>query len=141
MRFLAVMLTVVIVNLVGPACAVEANDGEGEGESEGEGEGDVIDGPGAPGDICTFNADCQRALRCGCEEDAGCACEEGVRGDGQSGVDLCVDGNDCETSLCVEGQGDAFFCSGPCDDDGDCAAALPVCADIAFLGRVCVRAS
>lgn len=104
---------------------------------DGEGPTDAGPGSGAP---CTFNADCPDAERCACTEADGCACQTGPRGAGQSGVDACVDGNDCATSLCVEGTDD-FYCSGPCVDETDCGPALPVCADIAFLGRVCIRQS
>jgi hypothetical protein len=114
------------------------DDDVSEGEGEGEGEGEEI-GPGVVGDVCTFNADCGAGLRCGCDEATGCACEEGARGTGVSGVDTCVDGNDCATSLCVEDSDDTFTCSGPCDDDTDCAERLPVCSDIAFIGRICIR--
>jgi hypothetical protein len=121
----------------------EGEGGEGEGDvGEGEGEGDAcpIDGEGVLGigEACTFNADCGRDLRCACT-DGTCVCESGPRGCGASGVDECIDGNDCVTSLCVEGQGGAFFCSGLCATDDDCGPALPVCADIAFVGRICIR--
>jgi hypothetical protein len=49
-----------------------------------------------------------------------------------------VDGNDCATALCVEGNG-AFYCSGPCGSPSDCGPHLPLCSNIAFLGPVCVR--
>lgn len=104
-----------------------------------DGGGTTDAGPGSGG-ACTFNADCPDAERCACTEADGCACQTGARGTGESGVDACVDGNDCETSLCVEGTDD-FYCSGPCVDETDCGPALPVCADIAFLGRVCIRQS
>lgn len=122
------------------------DEGEGEGGSgaEGEGEGEdvscPVDGWGVLGlgEACTFNADCGRDLRCSCSDGA-CVCAAGVRGCGASGVDACVDSDDCSTALCVEGQGGAFFCSGPCAVDDDCGPALPVCADIAFVGRICIR--
>jgi hypothetical protein len=92
------------------------------------------------GEACTFNADCARDLRCGCA-DGVCACEAGPRGCGVNGRDTCGDSNDCATALCVEGTGGSFFCSGPCAGDDECGAALPVCADIAFVGRICIRES
>ena len=49
-----------------------------------------------------------------------------------------VDGNDCESSLCVEGT-DGYYCSGPCTQAADCGPALPLCEDIALLGPICVR--
>ena len=88
---------------------------------------------------CTFNRDCPADQRCACDEATGCFCETGARGTGQNGVDTCADGNDCASSLCVEGDGGAFYCSDECETDDDCGEALPVCADIAFVGRVCIR--
>ena len=90
------------------------------------------------GGVCTFNRDCPADQRCGCTEADGCSCEDGARGTGANGVDTCADGNDCASSLCVEGA-DAFYCSDVCSTNEDCGPALPVCADIAFLGRVCIR--
>ena len=136
-------VVVVAVVVVGGACPASPDDEAGGGGGDvGEGEGEA--GDGGVDDGCAFNADCQASLRCGCADGA-CLCEAGVRGAGRSGVDVCVDGNDCDTALCVEGQPDSggatFFCSGPCDVDGDCGAALPTCADIAFVGRICIRRS
>ena len=74
----------------------------------------------------------------GCTEADGCGCEDGARGTGSNGVDTCADGNDCASSLCVEGA-DAFYCSDVCSTNEDCGPSLPVCTDIAFLGRVCIR--
>ena len=90
-------------------------------------------------DPCTFNEDCIAEERCECDIEEGCFCRLGPRGTGQSGVDTCDDGNDCETALCVEGHDDLYYCSGPCEDEDDCGPALPVCADIAFVGRICIR--
>jgi hypothetical protein len=138
----AVLVVHVVAALA--ACAPASNEGEGEDVAEGEGEGDAcpVDGEGVLtlGEACTFNADCARDLRCECVDGA-CACQAGTRGCGANGVDECVDGNDCVTALCVEGSGSAFFCSGPCVTNDDCGAALPVCADIAFVGRICIRES
>jgi len=96
----------------------------------------------APGDAsnapCTFNDDCPAAERCECDEVAGCFCRTGPRGTGVCGVDSCVDGNDCQTSLCVEGTG-AYYCSCPCTGPGSCGPQLPVCASIAGLGKICIR--
>lgn len=117
------------------AGATDGRDATDGGEREDA--GPVVDAGGSNQD-CTFNADCPATERCECLLDEGCFCRVGLRGTGQSGVDVCVDGNDCESSLCVEGNDD-YYCSGPCVDDEDCGPALPVCADIAFLGRVCVR--
>ncbi len=99
-------------------------------------------GPGAADAACSFNADCQSALRCACVEGEGCTCEPGARGTGQNGVDTCngaANGADCESALCIEGQGGTFYCSDQCETAADCAGKLPLCADIAFVGRVCIR--
>ena len=136
------VLSAVVVVVVGACPASPDDEAGGGGGDVGEGEGEA--GDGGVDDGCAFNADCQASLRCGCTDGA-CLCEAGVRGAGRSGVDVCVDGNDCDTALCVEGQPDSsgatFFCSGPCDVDDDCGAALPTCADIAFVGRICIRRS
>lgn len=104
--------------------------------------GDVVVDAGDAGPSseapCTFNRECPAHERCECA-DGDCACRIGARGEGRSGVDACQDGNDCESSLCVEDAEGTFTCSGECEDEGDCGPRLPVCADIAFLGRVCVR--
>ncbi len=100
---------------------------------------DAVDGPGEAGASCTFNRDCQLALRCQCDLDAGCACAPGPRGTGQSGVDRCDSGNDCASSVCVEGPAGVYYCSGECVTSADCTGALPLCSDIALVGRICVR--
>lgn len=90
---------------------------------------------------CTFNADCIDSERCECTESAGCFCKIGARGTGKSGVDICKDGNDCETALCVEGPKyqTSYYCSGPCSSDADCGKMLPICSNIAFIGKICIR--
>ena len=90
---------------------------------------------------CTFNADCIASERCECDEIKGCLCKFGPRGTGKSGVDACKDGNDCETALCIEGppSDGNFYCSGPCASAGDCKGKLPICSNIAFVGKVCIR--
>ncbi|MBI5544827.1 MAG: hypothetical protein HY901_13135 [Deltaproteobacteria bacterium] len=95
-------------------------------------------------DPCTFNADCTLLTeRCECDEIEGCFCKAGPRGAGRSGVALCNSGNDCETALCIEGwPAGTSYCSGPCTGsgtDGGCGPALPVCSNIAFVGKVCIR--
>ncbi len=97
-------------------------------------------GPGATGAMCTFNRDCQAALRCECTEADGCACKAGVRGTGRNGIDPCTSGNDCASSVCVEGPPDGgSFCSDECGSAADCVGPLPVCQTVAFLGTICVR--
>lgn len=96
-------------------------------------------GPGTADASCSFNHDCQLALRCECDEVAGCACQPGARGTGKNGVDTCTDGNDCESAVCLEGPNDVLYCSDECATPSDCGGVLPVCADIAFVGRICIR--
>ena len=99
----------------------------------------VVDaGPGAP---CTFNSDCPDVTRCSCSEASGCACVVGARGTGVACVDACVTGDDCASSVCLQGPGDALVCSGPCVDNSTCHDKLPQCADVALVGRICVRAT
>lgn len=132
------LLPVLVLALA--ACAPLGTGGSDDDDRDGGDDAASDAGPGS-GAPCTFNSDCPDAERCACTEADGCACETGARGTGQSGVDTCVDGNDCETSLCVEGPGTDFICSGPCVDDSDCTGQLPVCADITFVGRICIRQS
>ena len=103
--------------------------------------GKDANGPGADGDQCTFNRDCQSALRCECEEPNGCFCKPGARGTGKNGVDPCDSGNQCESSLCVEGPTDGeSFCSDECKDETECGGQLPRCLPIPGLGaNVCTR--
>lgn len=95
------------------------------------------DGPLIP---CAFNRECSASMRCECSETDGCACKPGARGTGRNGLDPCIDGNACASSLCVEGPPDSgSFCSDECDASTDCKGQLPVCADIALVGRICIR--
>lgn len=95
-------------------------------------------GPGEAGADCSFNRDCQSALRCECAQGT-CACKTGARGTGQNGIDGCDSGNDCASAVCLEGPGGAFLCSDECKTAADCPPKLPLCEDIAFVGRICVR--
>lgn len=90
---------------------------------------------------CTFNADCIASERCECTESAGCFCKVGARGTGKAGIDTCTDGNDCESALCLEGPKyqKSYYCSGPCSSAADCTKMLPVCSNIAFVGKICIR--
>jgi len=136
---LAITLTV--------ACAPSVDADAGPSSDAGaEGDGGVRDGGRDGGatssmDVCTFNEDCPTAERCECDEQTGCLCLRGTRGAGEVGVDTCTSGNDCATALCVEGPGGTFYCSGPCSTEAQCAGELPVCADIALVGRICIRTS
>ena len=103
----------------------------------------IVDGPGKHDDMCTFNRDCMAALRCECSDPVGCSCQKGVRGTGRNGIDPCPGENGsnlCASALCVEGPDNkGFFCSDECKTDADCTGMLPMCTDIAFVGKVCVR--
>jgi hypothetical protein len=98
-------------------------------------------GPGEAGAECSFNRDCQSALRCECDESTGCACKLGTRGTGQNGVDACDSGNQCASAVCLEGPPDAgFFCTDECAGPADCpTTTLPQCTNVAFVGQVCTR--
>ena len=93
----------------------------------------------AEGAPCSLNRECAASQRCECDLATGCFCTTGARGTGVNGVDTCVDGDACASSLCVEGNGDTFYCSDECVTDADCAAALPRCLEISFVGRICAR--
>jgi hypothetical protein len=97
-------------------------------------------GPGALDEVCSFNWDCQVALRCECDEATGCACKSGVRGTGRNGIDPCTSGNNCTSAVCIEGPPDSgSFCSDECGTSADCVGKLPLCQTIAFVGRICTR--
>lgn len=89
--------------------------------------------------VCVFNRECPATERCACDVATGCFCETGPRGTGVNGVDACVTSNDCASSVCVEGPGGAYVCSGECAGSADCGGKLPVCSNIAFVGKICVR--
>ena len=97
-------------------------------------------GPGALDAICSFNWDCQSALRCECDEINGCGCKPGARGTGRNGIDPCNSGNACASAVCIEGPPDSgSFCSDECGTSLDCVGKLPLCQSIAFVGRICTR--
>lgn len=112
---------------------------DAKGDSSTDVASDAPDGAGSHAP-CAFNRECPAAERCACDETAGCACELGPRGDGVRGVDACASGDDCASSVCLEGPGGAYVCSGECEGDGDCGGALPICSDVALVGKICVRA-
>ncbi len=99
---------------------------------------DVRAGEAATGAACTFNRECSAADRCECI-DSLCTCRTGARGTGKNGIDTCTSGNDCASSLCVEGSDGKEYCSDECATDASCSGALPRCLDVAGLGRICVR--
>jgi hypothetical protein len=114
--------------------------GGGHDGAAGDAASGTVDGPGVDGTMCSFNRDCHLALRCECNETTGCACKPGARGAGKNGIDPCTSGNECASSVCVEGPPDAgSFCSDECMTSNDCTGMLPLCSDIAFVGRVCIR--
>lgn len=98
-------------------------------------------GPGEAGTECSFNHDCQLALRCDCDVAFPCECTPGARGTGKNGLDVCDSGNNCVSSVCVEGPGDSgtSYCSDECVDNSDCTGKLPQCTTVSFVGRICIR--
>lgn len=94
---------------------------------------------GGAGATCVFNRDCADGLRCECSETAGCACRPGARGTGRTGVTVCTSGNDCASSLCVEGPDARSYCSDECTTAAMCGGMLPRCIEVSFVGRVCAR--
>ncbi|MBX3231424.1 MAG: hypothetical protein KIT84_10800 [Labilithrix sp.] len=94
-------------------------------------------GPGATGTECSFNHDCQLALRCEC--DGICACTPGARGTTAPGQP-CADGQDCTSAVCLEGTGGQLRCSDECQTASECPPELPRCANVSLVGRICVRA-
>jgi hypothetical protein len=124
-----------------PDGAIADEDGSATGTDAGDGGVPaIIDGPGEAGAECAFNRECNAALRCECSETSGCACKAGARGTGQNGITPCTDGNGCASSVCTEGPPDAgSFCSDECKTSADCTGKLPLCSDIAFVGRICIR--
>ncbi len=149
-RLLGAFFAAFLVGLL--CCSSESSPGSGsdagsdaglgdaalDAKKDAESVKDAADEGGGPGSACTFNRDCSSTTRCACV-DGDCKCEVGPRGKGKSGVDLCKDGNDCESSLCLEGTGDVLTCSGECVVPGDCGPKLPVCSNIAIIGTICVR--
>jgi hypothetical protein len=120
-----------------------STDSPSDGGTDAPRDANVRDGngPGEAGAPCSFNWDCQLALRCECDEINGCGCAPGARGTGRNGVDECDSGNHCYSSVCVEGPGDSgiSYCSDECVDNKDCTGKLPLCSTIAFVGRICIR--
>ncbi len=115
----------------------DAGTDAGMDEDAGTDAGMEEDAGMSSGTPCVFNSECPANERCECV-DFDCTCQIGVRGTGQSGVDPCVEGNDCASSLCVEGNG-GDFCSGECTTNADCGPNLPICLNVAFVGQICVR--
>lgn len=119
------------------AGSVDASSDDAGSDDAGSDAGPVDAGPPIP---CAFNRECPESMFCdsdACEE--GCFCALGARGTGALG-DACTSGNDCASSICLEGPGDVLMCSIECTES-ECGAPLPVCTDVAFVGRICVRAA
>jgi hypothetical protein len=124
----------------GDDASMNGEDAPAPREDSGDAGVVVVNGPGEAGAPCSFNRECNAALRCECNETTGCECKPGTRGTGKNGVDPCIDGNACASSLCVEGPPDAgSFCSDECDASAGCTGKLPVCSNIAFVGQICIR--
>lgn len=93
-------------------------------------------GPGVEDTSCSFNDECRIDLRC--DEDKGFVCAPGARGTvGFAGP--CDSSNDCSNAVCLEGPDGGFFCSDRCVDEKNCQEPLPLCSNVAFLGKVCIR--
>lgn len=103
--------------------------------------GNPEDGPGEAGAECAFNHDCALAFRCSCTEQTGCACTAGARGTGKNGIDDCDSGDQCASSLCVEGPtAGESVCSSSCKNEKDCTGKLPRCIAVAGLPEsICAR--
>ena len=83
------------------------------------------------GDCACFSShDCPDGPRCENRDHSGTQvwCLPGPRGAG----DVCVDGNDCRSSLCVDDEIDALRCSESCNGNSTCVATLPRCQFIGF---------
>jgi hypothetical protein len=96
-------------------------------------------GPGEAGTECFFNRECQLALRCH-DDGVSFTCSAGARGTGRVGADRCQTGDQCASSVCVEGPDGGDFCSDECTDPSDCAGVLPRCISVSiFPSKICVR--
>ena len=77
----------------------DANDEDVDATPTKGKDGGTKDAGGAGKDTeCFFNADCQKALRCECDDTTGCSCQPGTRGTGAAGAP-CANGNDCASSI------------------------------------------
>lgn len=90
------------------------------------------------GALCAFNRECPDSQRCECTEEDGCFCAPGARGTGELG-ESCEDGNDCVSSVCLEGPDDALLCSIECENEEQCGGALPRCTEVVLVGKICTR--
>ena len=96
-------------------------------------------GPGEAGTECAFNRECQLALRCH-DNGVSFTCSTGTRGTGRLGIDPCDSGDQCASSVCLEGPDGGDFCSDECADPSECAGVLPRCIAVSFFpAKICVR--
>jgi hypothetical protein len=99
---------------------------------------DVPAGEVGLGASCSLNRECAANARCQCAS-GDCRCMEGPRGTGRSGVARCTSGDDCESSLCVDGN-NGMLCSDACTSNADCPPALPRCITLGALSlSLCAR--
>jgi hypothetical protein len=143
MRYLVIIIAAFAALALAQGCDDDPSadgDADTDIDADGDSDGDSdADGGGCEELECTFNRDCPETHRCECDEETGCFCCVGERGTGRNGIDPCDDGNDCASSLCVEGNGGIYYCSDECEDNDGCGPNLPACTYIAFVGQICVR--
>jgi hypothetical protein len=93
-------------------------------------------GDAGAGADCEFNRSCAMGLRCECTA-GNCACKAGARGTGRNGIDSCVDGQDCGSSICIQ-PAVGSYCSDECKTSSDCGPKLPVCKLVfGFTSKIC----
>jgi hypothetical protein len=93
-------------------------------------------GDAGAGADCEFNRSCKMGLRCECTA-GNCACKPGARGTGRNGVDSCVNGQDCGSSICIQ-PAVGSYCSDACTTSSDCGPKLPVCKLVfGFTSKIC----
>jgi hypothetical protein len=86
-------------------------------------------------DPCFANNQCGAKERCedvGPDGDNVACCVPGVRGIGKGG-DPCTNENDCESGVCIAGDG-PYMCSQTCINDNECPNGMKKCIPIAFSG-------
>jgi hypothetical protein len=93
-------------------------------------------GDAGAGADCEFNRSCKMGLRCECTA-GNCACKPGARGAGRNGIDSCVDGQDCGSSICIQ-PAVGSYCSDECKTSSECGPKLPVCKLVfGFTSKIC----
>ena len=84
---------------------------------------------------CFANNECEATDRCenmGTDDEQVPCCVAGTRGTGQAG-ETCVDENDCESAVCIAGNG-PYMCSKTCTTADDCPDGMKDYTYIAFSG-------